>query len=564
MRPLIIILLFLCQQAYAQEVKYLIRFTDKKNNGYDLAIPFAFLSEKSLQRRLKQNIEIDSTDLPVTKAYVDSISSIASIRIINKSKWFNQILIGVNDTTLLQKVRAFPFVISTEPINNSQSKKIKEKISINYQETVSAKSTAENENGFSGIQSPYNYGFSYNQIHIHHGDFLHDKGFHGESMTIALLDDGFNNYLFNPAFDSLRNDHRILGTYDFVNGKTSVNEEEVHGSNCFSIIASNIPTVMIGSAPGANYWLFKTEDDHSETPVEEQNWVAAAEFADSVGVDLITTSLGYGYFDDSIFNLSYLERNGHTSLVSRAGNLAVSKGMVVTASMGNSGNDIGEKIYVGCPADGDSVYAVGAVKANGQIATFSSWGPNSSGQVKPDGVSVGSGTSLVGNDGNLYSGDGTSYSTPNLAGLIACLWQAFPEFNCHDILQAVRQSSDEYQNPNDRYGYGLPDFEKAYEALSKKRTGISGQLTATDWIRVTPVPFDKKIVILFQPSVTGTATLQLLNISGKLIQTDTTPVSAGQAQLFEMNIITPLATGIYLIRYIDSGRSKTIKVLKAK
>jgi subtilisin family serine protease len=195
----------------------------------------------------------------------------------------------------------------------------------------------------------------------------------------------------------------------------------------------------------------------------------AAEFADSAGADLITTSLGYGYFDDSVYNLTYAERNGHSSLVSRAANLAVAKGMIVTASAGNSGLETDDKKYVSCPADGDSVYATGAADFAGHIAGFSSWGPNGSGQVKPDGVSVGSGTSFIGTDGILYSGSGTSFSNPNLAGLICCLWQAFPEYNPHDILSAVPASSDQFNYPRDRYGYGIPDFEKACQFLMIKR-----------------------------------------------------------------------------------------------
>jgi serine protease AprX len=561
-RPLILILVLLGQQVSAQELKYLIHLKDKNNNGYNLSSPSSFLSEKSISRRTKHNISMDSTDLPVTKAYIDSLLSVPSLRLLNKSKWFNQLLIGISDTTSLQKIREFSFVISSEPVNNNILNKITKKTSINRTELITGISTPENRDNIKGITSPYNYGSSYNQIHIHHGEFLHELGFQGESMTVAILDDGFNNYLSNPAFETLRNEHHILGTYDFVNGKVSVNEEGLHGSNCFSIIAANIPTVMIGSAPAANYWLLKTEDDLSETPVEEQNWVAAAEFADSAGVDLITTSLGYGYFDDSAFNLGYTDRNGHTALISKAANLAVGKGMIVTASMGNSGNDMGEKIYVGCPADGDSVYAVGAVRSNGQIAIFSSLGPNGSGQVKPDGVSIGSGTSLIGNDGNLYYGDGTSYSTPNVAGLILCLWQAFPEFNSHDILLAVRQASNQFKNPDEKYGYGLPDFEKAYQSLLIKRTGVSFQLTPGDWIRVSPVPFKRTIHIFFQPNCTGTANLELLDIKGRLIQTFSSPISNGQPQQLEMNIQTPLASGVYFIRYIDTNRSKTIRILK--
>jgi serine protease AprX len=353
-----------------------------------------------------------------------------------------------------------------------------------------------------------------------------------------------------------------LGTYDFVNLKFSVNEEDQHGADCFSIIAANLPGTFVGSATAASYWLFKTEDITSETPVEEENWVAAAEFADSAGVDLISTSLGYGYFDDSIYNLDYAKRNGHTSLVSRAANLAVAKGMIVTASAGNSGGLTDEQKYILCPADGDSVYAVGSVDINGVIAISSSWGPNSSGQIKPDGVSVGEGAFFVAPDGNVNSGSGTSFSNPNLAGLIACLWQAFPEFASYDILKAVRLSSNLYSSPNNRYGYGLPDFEKAYTILQDKKMAAYNHLLGNDWIRVFPVPFQQSFNLLIKPSISGTANLQLLDVSGKIIMKRFIPISADQLQLTEFEISQPLSTGIYFIRYIDPKERRTLKLIK--
>jgi serine protease AprX len=562
LRLFLIIPLFLFQRASAQEFKYLIHLKDKKNTGYSLSAPGQFLSDKSIERRLKQSIGIDSTDLPITAAYIDSISALPSVRILNRSRWFNQVLISIPDTSYLQQVLRLVFVLGSEPVNNRRLKKTTGRISVNRQTAASSQTTSENTKTISTMSAPYDYGASYSQIHIHHGEFLHNLGFHGESMTIAILDDGFNNYLSNPAFESLRNDHRILGTYDFVNLKTSVNEEDVHGADCFSIIAADMPGTLIGTAPAANYWLFKTEDITSETPVEEQNWVAAAEFADSAGVDLITTSLGYDYFDDSTYDLKYPERNGHTALISRAANLAVAKGMIVTASAGNSGFQVSEIKYVICPADGDSVYAVGSVDSNGIIAGSSSWGPNSSGQVKPDGVSVGSGTFIIAPDGTLSSGSGTSFSNPNLAGLITCLWQAFPEFGSHDILSAVRSSSDKYKIPDDRYGYGIPDFEKAYHILLNKKLAALNQLVGEDWIRIFPVPFHETFSIFLRPSVTGMASIELLDVSGKIIRTETISVETGQLQIVDLTFSQSLATGAYFIRYFDSQHSKTLKILK--
>jgi serine protease AprX len=563
LRPFLFIFLFLFQRIYAQEYKYLIHFKDKNNNGFSLSDPGAFLSYKSIQRRTKQNIKIDSTDLPITASYIDSLSMLPTLRILNKSRWFNQILISLSDTSVLQQVFQYSFILSSEPVNNDSRKKMPESKSVNQHTATTGNSTISALSYFSSLGSDtINYGASQGQIYIHHGDYLHKMGFHGEGMTIALLDDGFNNYLDNPAFDSLRNDNRILGTYDFVNLKVSVNEEDQHGADCFSIIAANMPGTMVGTAPGSNYWLFKTEDINSETPVEEQNWVAAAEFADSAGVDLISTSLGYGYFDDTVYNLDYVKRNGHTALISRAANLAVAKGMIVTASAGNSGGLTDEEKYILCPADGDSVYAVGSVDINGLIAYSSSWGPNSSGQIKPDGVSVGAGAFYVAPNGIVNSGSGTSFSNPNLAGLIACLWQAFPEFVSHDILDAVRRSSNLYTDPNNRYGYGLPDFEKAFAILQDKQLNSYSQLLGNDWIHVFPVPFHQSFSLLIRPTISGKASLQLLDVSGKIIVKQTIVITASQLQLREFEVSEPLSTGVYFIRYVDQKESRTLKLLK--
>jgi hypothetical protein len=559
LRLLFICLLFLFQHAFAQEYKFLVRFRDKKNNGYTLQDPSLYLSPKSVQRRQKFHISIDSTDLPLTAAYIDSLVSFPTVNILNKSRWFNQVLISVQDSSVMRQILQLSYVLSSEPVNNSRPKKFPDHISINGISVPSTKTSSEN---LGTLTAPYNYGASLAQVHIHHGEYLHNQGFHGEGIVVAILDNGFNNYLTNPAFDSIRNDHRILGTYDFVNRRMSVNEEGGHGSNCFSILASNIPGTLVGSAPAAGYWLFKTEDDFSETPTEEQNWIAAAEFADSAGADLISTSLGYAYFDNPLYDLSYPERDGQTALVSRAANLVVSKGMIVTASAGNSGDQPNDSKYVICPADGDSVFTIGSVDDSGQISSFSSWGPNAAGQVKPDAVSVGSGTFLIGPDGLLHSGNGTSYSNPNLAGLIACLWQAFPDFTPHDLLSAVRQSSNQYNYPGNRYGYGIPDFEKAYEILVLKKLSRSVALTADDWIRAFPVPFRESFHLFILPAANGQASIQLMDVSGKIIKTQSLTISAGQLQLLEFNPGRSLTAGTYLIRYTDQVQSKTLKVLK--
>ncbi len=407
----------------------------------------------------------------------------------------------------------------------------------------------------------YNYGNTYAQIHLHQGEYLHNLGFHGEGMQVAILDAGFYSYLTNPAFDSVLLHQQVLGTYDYVNLKESVAEESVHGAYCFGLKAAKEPGNLIGTAPAAAYWLLKTEDVNSEYPVEEQNWVAAAEFADSAGVDLISTSLGYSNFDDASFDHNYADRNGHSTLVSRAANLAVSKGMIVTASAGNSGEALDNRKYVLCPADADSALAVGAVDVNGAIASFSSWGPNSSGAIKPNVVSMGQDVIIVDPNGNAVSGNGTSFSNPNLAGLVTCLWQAFPEFNNHDIIDAVQKSADRYVQPDVRLGYGIPNFEKACQILKDKRTQ-SGLLTEEHWMEAFPVPFTSDFTVLVLAHATGNASVQLSDAIGRVIETQSLAVTNGNAYTIRFNSSAKLSRGIYFVKYTDSNRKKTLRVLR--
>jgi serine protease AprX len=453
--------------ATAQYQRHIVQFKDKKGTLGTIANPSAYLSAKAVDRRTKQGISIDSTDLPISKTYFDSIASVANVTILNQSKWLNQILIRTNDPAALTKINSFPFVKSNTPIApRVRPGSARGKIFETEENPVASKQQAPQD-----VQ--LDYGGTINQIRIHKGDFLHNLGFTGQAMTIAILDAGFFNYLANPAFDSVRLQGRVLGTWDYVANNASVNEDNSHGANCFSIIASNRPGVIVGSAPHSSFWLLRTEDAASEYPVEEQNWAAAAEFADSAGVDMISSSLGYVDFDDPTYNHSYLQRDGNTSIITRAADLAARKGIIVMNSAGNSGTSAGDAKYIGCPADGDSVVAVGATDVNGNIASFSSWGPNGAGKLKPNIVSVGQGTVYASTAGNPVAGNGTSYSNPNLAGLVACFWQAFPELNNMQLIDAVQRSAHKWSNPDIRYGYGLPDFRKGFYTVLRDRAVFS-------------------------------------------------------------------------------------------
>ena len=476
----------------AQYTKHIIQLKDKGSNAHSLLNPSTYLSSKAIARRTKQNIAIDSTDLPVTQSYLDSIRNVPSVTILNYSKWLNQVLIQTPDANALAKINGFPFVKTTRPIAAIAKPQDDEIINKRFKETItplpdrSLISQSNNQRQvLGGLGNNINYGNNFKQIQIHEGEYLHNLGFTGRNVTIAFLDAGYQGYKTNPVFDSVRLQNRILGEYDFVKNEQSVNEDHVHGMYCLSTVASNRPGSMVGTAPHASFWLFRTEDAATEFPIEEQHWAAAAEFADSAGVDMISSSLGYAEFNDPSFNHSYAQRDGNTTIITIAADLAARKGMIVMNSVGNSGGLATDFKYVSCPADGDSVVAVGAIDVNGNIAAFSSYGPNGAGKLKPNIVSVGQGTIIANTAGNASSGNGTSFSNPNVAGLIACLWQAFPEFTNMQIIDEVQKSAHKFATPDARYGYGIPNFRKAFYSLLNRSFSAnivsSGCSTTISW-----------------------------------------------------------------------------------
>jgi serine protease AprX len=549
---LLIVFVFLTLNSSAQFTKYIIRFKDKAGTPFTINNPSAYLSAKAIDRRTKQNIAIDETDLPLTPRYIDSIRLAGAVTILNKSKWLNQVCIQTTDSLALVKINSLPFVIASQPvmrpvsIQNTRNNKFNEEIN-----SITSLQSANN------IEDFYNYGNSYPQIHIHEGEYLHDKGFHGEGMSIAILDAGFYHYLSLPAFDSVRNNDQVKETYDYVANETSVDEDHFHGMMCFSIMAGNIPGQLVGSSPKANYYLYRTED---ASTVEEQYWAAAAERADSIGVDVISTSLGYNQFDNPVFNHTYADMNGNTTIIARAADLAAKKGMIVVVAAGNEGTTAWHFIIT--PADADSVLAVGAVDASGNVGGFSSYGPSSDGQVKPAVASVGVGTAISSATGPIISGNGTSFATPNIAGLITCLWQAFPEFTNMEIIQAVEKSSSIYNAPNDRIGYGIPNFHIAYDELAKQLALRNiNTVLGNKWIKAFPNPFPDNFNIAIKPQLTGNGVFHLYDTNGKLYLTKKVPIEHGVPQLIPFNMIHPLQRGIYFVTFSDGQNKESLKLV---
>lgn len=532
--------------ATAQFSKYIIRLKDKAGTPFSIEKPSQFLSGKSIKRRLKQNIPIDFSDLPVNSRYIDSIRLAGNVTILNWSKWLNQVCIQTTDAAALAKINSFPFVVSSNPVMRVQADRTVAETRNKFNEefypvaavTQSTRTTADY----------FNYGNSYAQIHIHEGEYLHNKGFRGEGMLMAMFDAGYRNYLTITAFDSIRNNGQVIETYDFVNNEFSVNEDDAHGMSCFSIIAGNWPGQLVGSCPKAKYFLYRTEDVSSEYPVEEQNWAAAAERADSIGVDVFTTSLGYTTFDNPLFNHTYAEMNGRISIIARANAMAARKGIISVVAAGNDGNNAWH--FIGTPADTDSVVTVGAVNGAGVVAGFSSYGPASDGRVKPTVASLGLGTATAGLNNLPVFGNGTSFACPNLAGLITCLWQAFPEFTNMEIIEAVKKSSNNYTTPNDRIGYGIPNFHKAFDDLYQQRIAKANAILGNNnWIKAYPNPFKGNVTVLIMPKYSGTATFRLFGLDGKNYFTKQVTTVQGQPQYLSFDDLQPLSRGIYMLQY---------------
>jgi hypothetical protein len=448
----------LAQAAQAQPGRYLIQLRDKAQNPYSLSQPQGFLSPRSMERRTRYGIPYDSTDLPVSPRYIDSLRTIANVTVLNVSKWFNQVSVQVTNNDALIKIRQLPFVQSAVFVasKSARSKRTPEDLLLNHAPPQSMQASG-------ATADTLEYGASAAQVTLHNGQFLHNIGLQGQDMIVSLLDAGFYHYTTLKVFDSVNQNRQVLGTWDFVAREENVVEDHPHGMQCFSVMAANLPDTFVGTAPKAGFYLFRSEDAASEYEIEEHMWVCAAERADSAGSDVISSSLGYTVFDDPSRNHTYSDLNGDRTLAAIGADLAAKKGLLVVVAAGNEGNKSWK--YIVTPADGDSVLAVGAVNKAGVLAPFSSYGPTVDGRIKPDVVSVGSGTVIQGTNNNIVTGNGTSFACPNIAGLATCLWQGFPEYGNIKIMEALRRSAHLFQTPNDSLGYGIPDVKKAAQTL---------------------------------------------------------------------------------------------------
>ncbi|RBL90038.1 S8 family serine peptidase [Chitinophaga flava] len=424
------------------DYKFRLILKDKGSSGYTLADPSAYLSTKAIERRKKRNIAIDATDLPISTAYLKAIEE-AGGKIVSKSKWLNTVSIATSDVLLVDKFKALPFVQDVVIVWEGR------------RQTPSRQYTDAPQSVFNhSSQTSFDYGAASNNIHISNGQALHQAGFKGANIDIAVIDAGFVNLKANAAFSRVN----IKGARSFIYEDDNPYATDDHGVWVSSCMAVNIPGKYVGSAPEANYWFLRTEDQSSEHPIEEDYWVAAAEFADSVGVDIINSSLTYatGYYRPAD-SYKQEDMDGKTAFATRGANLAARKGILIVNCAGN------DRTWVGTPADSPDVLTIGSVESNKTLAQHTSWGVTADGRFKPDVMAMGAGAGVINAQGNAEDRSGTSYASPIICGLAACLWQAYPQLTNKEIIAVIRQSGDRADKPELPFGFGVADMKKAME-----------------------------------------------------------------------------------------------------
>jgi serine protease AprX len=545
----ILLLIIICvatgRYADAQTVyAYRVTFSNK-NGSLTIADSLSFLSQKSLNRRSKQGITLDYFDLPVVQSYIDSVKLKSNaFRIKNKSKWFNQIVI-LTKTLNMANVVALPFVSEVKMVGkyaNGWGFKSNNPLPAKNKNDFVVEEVSKKQRGDSAA-----YSYSYRQIKQTNTDYLHDLGFRGEGMDVAVIDMGFSKVYKLAAFDSVRLQNRFIDQYNFVRDTINIDSftnNISHGTDALSMMATNMPGTYIGSAPNSNYGLYMSEDLYFESPIEEDNWVSAAERADSLGVDLINTSLGYFIFDADFSTDNYTYANdfdGKTTLIARGHNMAVSRGIFCVSAQGNMGGQPWK--YLITPADADSTYSVGALDSSGAFLSSmgSSFGPSSDGQVKPDGLGCGVRVMLISNATGLPAiSGGTSFSAPLIAGGITCLMQALPTLPIWEIRKLVQQSSSRYTTPSDTMGYGVPNFKIALE--TGKVLGLQNikMGNANDYILYPNPSIGSNMYINYTKGNLYNSSIEIINIQGQIVS----------KQLISNNrfTISDLKKGIYYAR----------------
>lgn len=543
--------------------KYWVTFKDKNNSPFSVSQPLDFLSQRAIDRRNRMNISILSQDFPVNPWYLDSIVN-AGATVLTTSRWHNGATFYTTDTAVVTRIRSMSFVQSVQKSKNAAKPANKENSFVVLPVNKNASTLVRKNQIETGekTENNYHYGYATNQIAMIKGDYLHQNGFSGNGMLIGVLDAGYFHVDVLPAFDSLWFHNQIVGYKDFVDANANIFQESTHGMMVLSIMGGNIPDSLVGTAPKASYLLLRTEDGATENLIEEDNWVAAVEYADSAGVDVINSSLGYTKFDDTTIVRTYADMTGRKSRASLAATIASRKGMILCISAGNSAEQPWH--YIGVPADADSVLTVGAVDVNRNYASFSSVGPSADGRVKPDVSAMGFDTFVQGTDGFVTSGNGTSFSSPVLAGVVTCLWQAFPNKSNFEIMDAIRRSANQYNNPDTLLGFGVPDFQVAYNLLMPNQISKFNPSTPNISVFPNPIGDSQWLNISFTSPEQCALTVSVYNNIGEMIfHGNVNQVNQGDNDIQIANM-DQLSAGVYMIQITSDTYSYSAKFVKRK
>ncbi len=542
------LLFFVTLTIFSQDTipRYWVGFSTKSSTTFNINNPNAYLSQRAIERRINQAIAIDSLDLPVNENFIATILSAGDFTLWATSKWLNGIIIKTLDTLALDSLVNFPFVAGYS--------QVKSKINVDVNEKH-FKLNAEKANLLSIDNTPhYPFGVSYYQHHLHGADLVQQLGFNGRGIHIAVLDAGFNKANQTPALVHLYDENRVLSTYDFVRKESSVYEDNYHGEAVLSIIAAYDPGYYVGSAPMASFHLLVSEDVFSESLVEEYYWVVAAEYADSAGVDIINTSLGYTLFDDSTTNHTYADMDGQSTIAAKGLNIAALKGVLCVSSAGNSGSSNWK--YISTPADADYGFTVGAVDSNGLRADFSSQGPAFDGAIKPNVMAVGWNTYFIGPQSILADqGNGTSFSAPMMTGMLATLWEAMPELTNFELMELVEQYSHKALSPDSLMGYGIPNMNR----LLLENTNNSSFFDPIQKIKnIYPNPFKVDFDVLYAAETQQELTVEMFSITGALLFANTYSIIEGLNRL-HIYETAKLSSGAYILK-IGQEQHKIIKL----
>lgn len=512
-----------------------IQLKDKGKTIHTIDKPENFLSKRSIERRKKQGISINNSDLPISSEYINTIEKLGCI-VVAKSKWLQTISIYCTDSLFVDKIKEVDFVDYATFVWKGDTARTTPKTLTRSKRSI--------------VKPIDEYGYGETQIKTVNGDFLHMEGYRGKGMEIAIIDAGYTNLHEILLLDNVS----IKGIKDFVFNGNNILQSSDHGLKVLSVLAANRPNIFVGVAPEAKYWLLRSEDNRSEFPIEEDYWATAAEYADSIGVDIINASLGYHTFNFPAQNYTHEQLDGKTAYITKAAEIAASKGIFVEISAGNEGENSWGKLAF--PSDAENVLTVGAIAKDSVIAYFSSRGPTADGRIKPDVVAVGLGTAVIASTGEAELANGTSFSGPIMAGLAACLWQSAPKLTSLELLHIIRKSANRYTNPDGVYGYGIPNMKTAFLLAGNTPSGIEDEtINKEPLFEITSDSIGHFRVSLNKKAIGNTYTIRVLTLDGKIIMSD---ILRGQKQDFQL---ANVSKQLKIITITGAGVNESYKII---